>query len=357
MRPSFLAAAAAAALSLLPAVAPAQPLKPGHAKPLVAILVDAAGAETTDTLVPYSVLKESGAVEVALVATRSGPVHLMPALTVLAETDVAAFRAAHPEGADVVIVPAQHDPAAPVLQAFVKDEARHGALMVSICEGARVLAKADLLKGRQATTHWFAMGELRRAYPDTRWVAGVRYIVDGPVMTTAGVTASLPASLALVERFAGAETARATAARFGLSGWSERHDMAPYRLTASRVGQVIGGGLSLWDHPVLRLPLVNGVDEAALALEADAWSRTSRSSVITVAAGPVATRHGLTLMPESADRDGRGERLPTPRAPAAAQLSLALAAIDRRFGPGARDMAAVQLEYGPEDVAALSKPD
>jgi putative intracellular protease/amidase len=356
MRPSFLAAVAAAALSLLPAVAPAEPLKPGHTKPLVAILVDAAGAETTDTLVPYSVLKESGAADVVLVATRPGPVHLMPALTVLAETDVAAFRSAHPEGADLVIVPAQHDPSAPALKAFVTEEARHGAQMMSICEGARVLAAAGLLDGRRAVTHWFAVGGLRHAYPKVHWVEGLRYVTDGPVMTTAGVTASLPASLVLVERFAGPEAARAVALRYGLSGWSERHDMASYGLTPARVGVVVGNSLALWDHPTLAIPATAGVDEAALALQADAWSRTYRSSASLVGAGPALSRHGLKLIPDRAEVGG-SEPLPAPKAPAAATLSQSLSAIGRRFGAATRDLVAVQLEYGPEDVAALAKPD
>lgn len=356
MRPLFLAAAAAATLSLLPTVATAEPLKHGHAKPLVAILVDAAGAETTDTLVPYSVLKESGAADVVLVGTRLGPVRLMPALTVLAETDVAAFRAAHPEGADVVIVPAQHDPSAPALKAFVTEEARHGAQMMSICEGARVLAAAGLLDGRRAVTHWFAVGGLRHAYPKVQWVEGLRYVTDGPVMTTAGVTASLPASLVLVERFAGAEAARAVALRYGLSGWSERHDMAPYRLTASRVGVVAGNSLALWDHPKLSIPASAGVDEATLALQADAWSRTYRSSARLVGAGLVLSRHGLKLIPDRAEVGG-GEPLPAPKAPAAVALSQTLTAIGRRFGAATQDLVAVQLEYGPEDVAALAKPD
>jgi putative intracellular protease/amidase len=356
MRPSFFAAVAAAALLALPTATPAEPLKHGHLKPLVAILVDAAGAETTDTLVPYSVLKESGAAEVVLVATRPGPVHLMPALTVLAETDVAAFRAAHPEGADLVIVPAQHDPSAPALKAFVTEEAHRGAQMMSICEGARVLAAAGLLDGRRAVTHWFAVGGLRQAYPKVQWVEGLRYVTDGPVTTTAGVTASLPASLALVERFAGPEAARALAQRYGLSAWSERHDMAPYRLTPSRVGVVVGNSLSLWDHPSFAIPAAAGVDEAALALQADAWSRTYRSSASLVGAGPVLSRHGLKLIPDRADVAG-GERLPAPKAPAAGTLSQALTAIGRRFGAGTQDLVAVQLEYGLEDVAALSKPD
>lgn len=356
MRPSLLAAVAAAALVALPAVAPAEPWKHGHAKPLVAILVDAAGAETTDTLVPYSVLKESGAAEVVLVATRPGPVHLMPALTVAPETDVAAFRAAHPEGADVVIVPAQHDPSASALKAFVTDEAHRGALMMSICEGARVLAAAGLLDGRRAVTHWFAVGGLRHAYPKVHWVEGLRYVNDGPVMTTAGVTASLPASLVLVERFAGPEAARAVALRYGLSSWSERHDMPPYRLNPSRVGAVVGNSLALWDHPSMTIPAAAGVDEAALALQADAWSRTYRSSASLVGAGPVLSRHGLKLIPDRADVGG-GEPLPAPKAPAAAMLGQTLTAIGRRFGPATQDLVAVQLEYGSEDVAALAKPD
>jgi putative intracellular protease/amidase len=356
MRPSFLTAVAAAALFALPAAAHAEPWKHGHAKPLVAILVDAAGAETTDTLVPYSVLKESGAAEVVLVATRPGPVHLMPALTVAPETDVAAFRAAHPEGADVVIVPAQHDPSAPALKAFATEEAHRGALMMFICEGARVLAAAGLLDGRRAVTHWFAVGGLRRSYPKVQWVEGLRYVNDGPVMTTAGVTASLPASLVLVERFAGAEAARAVARRYGLSSWSERHDMAPYRLNPSRVGVVVGNSLALWDHPGMTIPATAGVDEAALALQADAWSRTYRSSASLVGAGPVLSRHGLKLIPDRADVGG-GEPLPAPKAPAATMLSQTLTAIGRRFGPATQDLVAVQLEYGSEDVAALAKPD
>ena len=95
MRPSFFAAVAAAALVALPTATPAEPLKHGHVKPLVAILVDAAGAETTDTLVPYSVLKESGAADVVLVATRPGPVHLMPARISLVRPSLDPAQGAH----------------------------------------------------------------------------------------------------------------------------------------------------------------------------------------------------------------------------------------------------------------------
>jgi hypothetical protein len=122
------------------------------------------------------------------------------------------------------------------------------------------------------------------------------------------------------------------------------------------VGVVVGNSLALWDHPSLAIPATTGLDEAALALQADAWSRTYRSSASLAGAGPVLSRHGLKLIPDRADV-GRGEPLPAPKAPAAATLSQTLTAIGRRFGAATQDLVAVQLEYGLEDVAALSKPD
>nr|QQZ51993.1 DJ-1/PfpI family protein [Phenylobacterium glaciei] len=80
---------------------------------------------------------------------------------------------------------------------------RQGATIVSICEGARVLANAGLLHDRRATTHWSALKGLTKAYPDTTWVRDRRYVQDGAVISTTGVSASIPASLALVEAIAG----------------------------------------------------------------------------------------------------------------------------------------------------------
>jgi transcriptional regulator GlxA family with amidase domain len=68
----------------------------------------------------------------------------------------------------------------------------------SVCSGALLLAEAGLLAGRRATTHWLAAGELARRYPDVTVDADRIYQRDGPVWTSAGVTAGIDLALALV---------------------------------------------------------------------------------------------------------------------------------------------------------------
>jgi transcriptional regulator GlxA family with amidase domain len=69
----------------------------------------------------------------------------------------------------------------------------------SVCTGAFVLARAGLLDGRRATTHWAAAEELGRAYPDVDVDPEPIFVHDGPIWTSAGVTAGMDLALALVE--------------------------------------------------------------------------------------------------------------------------------------------------------------
>jgi len=91
--------------------------------------------------------------------------------------------------------------------------ARVGALaavsrrVASVCTGAYVLAAAGLLDGRRATTHWAYCDELERRHPAVRVDRDPIYIVDGPVRTSAGVTAGMDLALALVEEDLGPRVA------------------------------------------------------------------------------------------------------------------------------------------------------
>ena len=69
----------------------------------------------------------------------------------------------------------------------------------SVCTGAFLLARAGLLDGRRATTHWSAAEDLRRAYPDVLVDPEPIFVRDGRMWTSAGVTAGMDLALALVE--------------------------------------------------------------------------------------------------------------------------------------------------------------
>jgi transcriptional regulator GlxA family with amidase domain len=322
------------------------PPKAGRAKPLVVVVAENGGAETTDFAVPYGVLKDSGVAEVRSLSTRAGPVQLVMALKVAADQTLAQFDAAEPAGADVVIVPAQKDPNDAVLGAWLKAQAAKGATIVSVCEGARVLAQAGLLDGRRATTHWHAIGELEKKYPRTTWVRDRRYVQDGPIISTTGVSASIPVSLALVEAIGGREAALATARRMGVDGWGAAHRSADFGLSVGDYLTAGGAMAAVWRHETLQAPLADGIDEVGLALRADAWSRTFRAKVVTTSAttGPVRSRHGLAILPDAAAKPG-GHSVPGASGPALRQLDVALADIGRRYGASSARLVRMTMEY------------
>lgn len=68
----------------------------------------------------------------------------------------------------------------------------------AICSGTLLLAEAGVLDGRQATTHWLDVAELRRLYPAVRVVPDAIYVQDGAIWTSAGITAGMDLALAMV---------------------------------------------------------------------------------------------------------------------------------------------------------------
>jgi transcriptional regulator GlxA family with amidase domain len=97
------------------------------------------------------------------------------------------------------------------LLAFLRDGLPLARRVASICTGAYILAEAGILDGRRATTHWFHARELQRLFPKIRVEEDRIFINDGPVWTSAGMTACIDLALALVEADIGLEVARAVA--------------------------------------------------------------------------------------------------------------------------------------------------
>jgi transcriptional regulator GlxA family with amidase domain len=99
-------------------------------------------------------------------------------------------------------------PVSPELAGAAKALAGRTQRIASICTGTFVLAAAGLLDGRRATTHWRHAGILARAHPAIEVEPDAIYVEDGPVFSSAGVSAGIDLALALVERDHGAELAR-----------------------------------------------------------------------------------------------------------------------------------------------------
>ncbi|MGY4533266.1 transcriptional regulator GlxA family with amidase domain [Pseudomonas sp. TE3786] len=319
-------------------------------RPLIAVIGDNRMTELVDFVVPYGVLQQADIADVVSVALDEGPMQMMPALRIQAEQTTANFDRQYPQGADYLIVPAVHHADDARLVQWVAAQARKGATVVGVCDGVLVLGHAGLLHGKQATGHWYSEGQRQDEFPDTRWLRDRRYISDGKVITTAGVTAALPVSLALIEALAGPARAKAVAAQLGIRDWSAHHDSSAFALHTGDYATAAGNLLAVWGHERLSIAVQPDVDEVALALRADAWSRTFRSEVVAVAgqAGPLRTRHGLLLLPDSTSA-ADSVPLGTSNGTAIEQLQGSLNAIAERYGVATARLVAQQLEY-PSDL-------
>ncbi|OUL69810.1 GlxA family transcriptional regulator [Paraburkholderia hospita] len=85
------------------------------------------------------------------------------------------------------------------LIAWLVGQSRYVRRLGSVCSGAFLLARAGLLTGRRATTHWNSAARLAKSYPNVRVEPDHIFVKDGPVYTSAGVTAGMDLALALVE--------------------------------------------------------------------------------------------------------------------------------------------------------------
>ena len=94
---------------------------------------------------------------------------------------------------------------------WIRSAAARSRRVASVCTGAFLLARAGLLAGRHATTHWSACAQLARRYPAIEVESDPIYIRDGNVYTSAGVTAGIDLALALVEEDLGHRAALAVA--------------------------------------------------------------------------------------------------------------------------------------------------
>jgi transcriptional regulator GlxA family with amidase domain len=150
------------------------------------------------------------AYQVTTASLGGGPITTSSGLTIAAACDLRRL----PAGAtDTLIVPGGEGTAAPDpgLIGWLRDAAPLARRAASVCTGAFLLAEAGLLAGKRVTTHWAFADMLARRFRDVLVDPDPIFIRDGAIATSAGVTAGLDLSLALVEEDLGHEVALAVA--------------------------------------------------------------------------------------------------------------------------------------------------
>ena len=331
---------------------------PKRETPVIAIFVLNEATEVTDFLVPYGVLQRANVAEVTVVAERAAPVPLYPfsrlgrgpqLLEIEPQATTRTFDERYPDGADYVVVPAIEPRNDRFAMDWIIAQRRKGAKIVSVCAGALTLGAAGLLDGRRATTHWAYVDELQTDHPTMQWVRDRRYVADNGIVTSTGITASIPVTLALVEAIAGRARTAQLARDLGVADWDARHRSSAFQLTTEHQKTFVRNWLSFWRRETLGVPVGEGVDEIALALTVDAYSRTALSKVVTVGTSgeAVRSRHGLVIHPLASSRAAAvGHMLPPPQSDVPAlTVERELARIASRFDRPTADIVALVIEY------------
>lgn len=322
-------------------------------RPIIAIVGANNWSETTDYIMPYGILRRAGVANLFALAIEPGPLILSPALKVQPDATVAEFDARYPQGADYVIVPAMRRDDDPAVLSWIRAQAHLGATIIGICAGAKVVANAGLLDGKRATTHWYSVKQLRKRHPAIRYVADRRYVVDGKVATTTGISASMPMALTLIEAIAGHEQAAKVASELGVSRWGASHDSRAFTFNRDFVLTILANVLAVWKRKELGIELKDGFDEVTLALVADAWSRTYRSRVRTFTADGAmkSSVNGLKVIPDRPPSSWPPETmLAALDGPPAVALRRALSSIATCFGARTANVVAMQMEFDTRGI-------
>ena len=94
---------------------------------------------------------------------------------------------------------------------WIRDQGASTELTTSVCTGAFLLGKAGLLEGRRVTTHWASVERMRTSFPDVTVLEAVRFVEEGKIVTSAGVSAGIDMALHLVARLESKDLAERTA--------------------------------------------------------------------------------------------------------------------------------------------------
>ena len=119
---------------------------------------------------------------------------------------------------DIVIIPGGYGAEEieinnPVVIDWISEQYRSVKILASVCTGVFLLAKAGLLQNRKATTHWMDLDRLESDFEGIEVIRGTKYVDQGKIITSGGISAGINMSFYLIKKLVGLEIANNTARR------------------------------------------------------------------------------------------------------------------------------------------------
>ncbi|MEC5204556.1 DJ-1/PfpI family protein [Arthrobacter sp. MP_M7] len=301
---------------------------------VVAVVLGSSGTVGSDVLAPYEVFASSPEFSVYTIAAQSAPAAIDGGPAIVPTYTFEDVRSGKARKPDVVVVPAVGAPEGPeetAMREWIVEQSGRGARILGVCNGSNVLAGSGVLDGHKATGHWSRLGSLKKSHPQVHWSEGLRYVQDGMITTTAGVTSGIPGALKVMEDLAGPDEAERVGRLMNYPGWSLMASASISVQSFTTADLPVGlNALVPWFRPTIAVGLFNGVGEADVASAFEVYNMSFAARAVPVAATEaVTTRHGMVLL-----------TVPETQAPQVDRVIAPGAARDQDIDPQLRDWAA-----------------
>ena len=199
--------------SLMAATHPAHPAAAARPRNLAILVFE--GVQIIDYTGPWEVFgharlgEHQNAFEIYTVAPKAGPITTAMGMSVNPK-----YTFANAPKADVLVLPGgdvEPHMDDPRVKQWVQETARNAEIVLSVCNGAFFLGRAGLLDGLEATTFAGLIDELQKAAPKARVVRDRRFVDNGKIITSAGLSSGIDGSLHVIERLLGKGNAQVAA--------------------------------------------------------------------------------------------------------------------------------------------------
>lgn len=171
--------------------------------------------------------------------------------------------------------------------------------LLSICGGAETLADSGLLRGKSAATHWEFIDSMMKQHPEVNWARNQRYVQDGNIVSSAGLTSGIDAVLHVISQKIGEPEAAKLAKELNYPTYQfvQNPKVEPYDLDWKYSIYLFNVSFQ-WNKNKTGVLLYNGMDDGALASIIDTYADTGTTKIFTVSSSsqPIVTKHNLNLL-------------------------------------------------------------
>ncbi|EGL18142.1 MULTISPECIES: DJ-1/PfpI family protein [unclassified Paenibacillus] len=271
-------------------------------KPTVAVLLANEVTEVFDFLVPYEMFAMTEAYNVYGVAPDRKIKSLTGGLDVVPHYSFDEMDVMLGKSPDIIVIPfmpiLDEKKYAPIRE-WIRKHSGTKTTLISICNGAENLADTGLLNGKSAATHWGDIDRLIKNYPEIQWVKDRRYVPQGNLVSSAGLTSGIDAVLYVISQQLGEAAAKKVAGEMNYPSYDyvTNPQMKPFVAGLSDITYVLNNAFQ-WNKVKAGVLLYNGADELDLSAAFDTYAASGTTTTLTVSSAnePIVTKHGLNLV-------------------------------------------------------------